>query len=67
MAKWLETFIDQTGNGSDFNDSYEVLGWLGATLQDDTPGNYVLTVTHETDGGLDKNVKTVEHYRVTSF
>lgn len=54
--KWLPVFFEQYGDNNDYNDSDEVLGWLGARLDGD-----VLTILYE--DGYD-NSKTEERYRV---
>lgn len=56
LGEWFKTWVEQNGDGSDYNDGVE--GWLGVTRKAD-----ILTVTYETEPGPDHR-KEVEYYRV---
>lgn len=61
LGRWFKTWVDQNHDGSDYNDSEEVEGWLGVELKVDT-----LTVVYEpaTETGQ-PGPRQTEYYRVT--
>ena len=62
LGRWLKVLVDQYCDGSDFNDSDEVQGRLGATLAGD-----MLTVNYDPDKGSPTGPlapAAVERYRL---